>query len=108
MYFLSLRKDDSSYFNVAAKTQTRLIGPLTLSESFDVMDAIKKQIVEDIKLTNNLTDEELIEIEVNKNAINFEDDEWLMITVSYGDDYWYIIRTEVEKYSRIVIHDFLN
>jgi hypothetical protein len=102
MYFLSLRKDDNHYFNPADKTQTRLIGPLTLSESFDVMDAIKKQIIEDIKITNDLTDEKEITIE---ESIEWD---WMMIAIGIGDEYYYIIRTEAEKYSELVIKDFLR
>ena len=45
MYFLSLRKDDSSYFNVAAKTQTRLMGYNHIKKKILYYTDVKKSVI---------------------------------------------------------------
>lgn len=105
MYFINLRKDDNSYLNIASKTQTRLLGPFSLKESFEAIDFVRREIIEDIKITNDLEDEKEIIVE---NYEPYDDDENIMVSIGMGDDYWYIIRLEAEKDLKLTIKDFLR
>ena len=103
---IQVRVDKSSYFNLGDKNTLRLFDAKDNDEALELMRVIKNQIVDEIILENDYNDTEAHE-SIDVEEYSKTEEEWQTITISHGNDYYYIMKMEGEKFNKDVLSEMI-
>ena len=99
---IQVRVEKSGYFNLGDKNTLRLFDAKDNDEALELMRVIENQILDEIILENDYNDTEAHEL-IDIEEYSKTEEEWQTTTISHGNDYYYIMKMEGEKFNKDVL-----